>query len=384
MNLKTIQHHRYEKGLPQEGNFILGQKNGSNIFVYQAFNDSIADYAIKNQKFGGKDYSFERMTWIKPNFLWMMYRSDWAEKDNNQSRILAIEMTFEGFEELLANGVLTSYDKSYGDESTWRENLSNSNVRIQWDPDHNFKGEKLRRRAVQIGIKNEALQKFNNEFIKSIQDITSFVKEQKTKIDSGDEWFYVMNESIIEVNSALKKKFSIPEVFRTPFVEGIISEFNNTKTITQANFEKLLIDSDEPERDEFVGYVKNYKNPELSRYLLKTAIAYRRDDELGAFDCMCEDLLMFSYFASKNKDAIDLHLILEAKMVDFDTWCGFDGEMIFYPLGLQPTKEYIAANKDFLVENVEGFAPQTADYFIESFDEEYVYNQIHSRAFWYF
>lgn len=384
MNLKTIQHHRYEKGLPQEGNFILGQKNGANIFVYQAFNDSIADYAIKNQKFGGPDYSFDRMTWIKPNFLWMMYRSDWAEKDSNQSRILAIEMTFEGFEELLNNGVLTSYDKSYGDESTWRDNLSNSDVRIQWDPDHNFKGEKLQRRAFQIGIKNEALQKFNNEYIKSIQDITAFVKEQKTKIDSGNEWFYVMNESIIEVNSALKKKFSIPEVFRTPFVEGLISEFNNKKTIDQANFEKLLLYSDHPERDEFVGYVKNYKNTELSRYLLKTAIAYRRDDELGEFDCMCEDLLMFSYFASKNKDAIDLHLILEAKMVDFDTWCGFDGEMIFYPLGLQPTKEYIAANKEFLEENIEGFGLETADYFIESFDEEYVYKQIHSRAFWYF
>lgn len=384
MNLKTIQHHRYEKGLPQEGNFILGQKNGANIFVYQAFNDSIADYAIKNQKFGGLDYSFDRMTWIKPNFLWMMYRSDWAEKDSNQSRILAIEMTFEGFEELLNNGVLTSYDKSYGDESTWRDNLSNSDVRIQWDPDHNVKGEKLKRRAVQIGIKNEALQKFNNEYIKSIQDITAFVKEQKTKIDSGNEWFYVMNESIIEVNSALKKKFSIPEVFRTPFVEGLISEFNNKKTIDQANFEKLLLYSDHPERDEFVGYVKNYKNTELSRYLLKTAIAYRRDDELGEFDCMCEDLLMFSYFASKNKDAIDLHLILEAKMVDFDTWCGFDGEMIFYPLGLQPTKEYIAANKEFLEENIEGFGLETADYFIESFGEEYVYKQIHSRAFWYF
>jgi hypothetical protein len=32
-------------------------------------------------------------------------------------------MTFEGFEELLSEGVLTSYDKSFGDEQIWRENL---------------------------------------------------------------------------------------------------------------------------------------------------------------------------------------------------------------------------------------------------------------------
>jgi Domain of unknown function (DUF4291) len=98
-------------------------------------------------------------------------RSGWAEKDSNQNRILAIEMTFEGFEELLMESILTSYDKSLGEEQAWREKLNNSNVRIQWDPDHDFKEEKLKRRAVQIGIKNHALQKFNNEFIKSIQDI---------------------------------------------------------------------------------------------------------------------------------------------------------------------------------------------------------------------
>jgi len=211
MNLKTIPYNSYEKGLPLEGNFILGQRRADNIFVYQAFNDSIADHAIKHQKFGGQDYSFKRMTWIKPNFLWMMYRSGWAGKDSNQNRILAIEMTFEGFEKLLTEGVLTGYDTSYGDKQTWKEKLNSSNVRIQWDPDHDFRGNKLKRRAVQIGLKNVALQKFNNEYVKSIQDITGFVKEQKARIDTKKEDFLVIEESIIEVNSVLKKKFSISE-----------------------------------------------------------------------------------------------------------------------------------------------------------------------------
>ncbi|MFM7854759.1 MAG: DUF4291 family protein [Flammeovirgaceae bacterium] len=26
--------------------------------------------------------SLNRMTWMKPNFLWMMYRSGWATKHN--------------------------------------------------------------------------------------------------------------------------------------------------------------------------------------------------------------------------------------------------------------------------------------------------------------
>jgi hypothetical protein len=209
MNLQTIPYHSYEKGLPQEGNIILGQRRANHIFVYQAFNDRIADFAIKHQKFGGPAYSFNRMTWIKPNFLWMMYRSGWSEKDINQSRILAIEMTFEGFEELLNEGVLTSYDNSLGDEQIWREKLNNSQVRIQWDPDHDYKGDKLNRRAVQIGIKNEALQNFNDEFITSIQDITNFVKEQKKLIDLSIGDFLVIQEEVIEVNDQLKSKFSI-------------------------------------------------------------------------------------------------------------------------------------------------------------------------------
>ena len=209
MNIQTIPYHSYEKGLPQEGNFIIGQKRDNNIIVYQAFNNQIADYAVAKQRFGGQNYSFSRMTWIKPNFLWMMYRCGWAEKEN-QNRVLAIEMSLEGFEELLDKGVLTRFDKSYGAESDWVECLNKSDVRIQWDPDHNPQGEKLRRRAVQIGIKGNALQQFNNEFIKSITDITDFVKQQKINMVENEEAFLVADESIIEINSLLKEKFSIP------------------------------------------------------------------------------------------------------------------------------------------------------------------------------
>lgn len=57
-------------------------------------------------RFGGPDYKFERMTWIKTNFLWMMYRSGWATKPG-QNRILAIRISRDGFEEILANAFTT-------------------------------------------------------------------------------------------------------------------------------------------------------------------------------------------------------------------------------------------------------------------------------------
>ncbi len=48
------------------------------ILVYQAFKPEIGRYAVANQRFTGcEDYSPTRMTWIKTNFLWMMFRCAW-------------------------------------------------------------------------------------------------------------------------------------------------------------------------------------------------------------------------------------------------------------------------------------------------------------------
>ena len=54
--------------LPSEGEKIIAYYDVDNIVVYQAYKKEIADYAIKHQKLGGKEFSFNRMSWIKPNF----------------------------------------------------------------------------------------------------------------------------------------------------------------------------------------------------------------------------------------------------------------------------------------------------------------------------
>ncbi|MCR5103362.1 MAG: DUF4291 domain-containing protein, partial [Eubacterium sp.] len=66
------------------------------IRVYQAYNKHIAEEAISLGTFGSH-FSMNRMTWIKPSFLWMMYRCGWGEKEN-QEHILAIDITRDGFD----------------------------------------------------------------------------------------------------------------------------------------------------------------------------------------------------------------------------------------------------------------------------------------------
>ena len=153
------------------------------IRVYQAYNNEIADEALKLGKFGSK-FSLTRMTWIKPSFLWMMYRSGWASKQG-QERILAIDLKRGGFDEIVRNAVLSSFrEVSDLSKEEWKEKLENSEVRCQWDPDRDIYGNPIGRRAIQLGIKGETVRKYINDWIVNITYITDKVIGMRNNIQN--------------------------------------------------------------------------------------------------------------------------------------------------------------------------------------------------------
>ena len=214
MTLYTIPYPEYETALPQSGQHILGQLKGDNIIVYQAFNPQIAKYAVENQQFGGPAYSFSRMSWIKPNFLWMMYRAGWGGKPN-QERILAIEIGLDKFELILEQAVYSSFQPEvYPTKEDWEHAIDTSEVRLQWDPDHDPLGAKLQRRAIQLGMRGDILQSFATGWIKSIEDITAFVLEQGALAAGKDLTnLLVMQEVVVPVrNPAIVQKLKLDAV----------------------------------------------------------------------------------------------------------------------------------------------------------------------------
>jgi len=163
------------------GHKIYASYDEKNITVYQAYNDIIADYVVKNKKFLD-GFSFRRMTWIKPSFLWMMYRSGWGSKDG-QKRVLAIDIKRDVFDLFVTNAILSSFtDKLYNSKEEWRILLSKSDVRCQWDPERDIYGHSIDRRSVQIGIQGEMLYKYNDSII-NVLDITEKVSMIKKSID---------------------------------------------------------------------------------------------------------------------------------------------------------------------------------------------------------
>jgi len=142
------------------------------IRVYQAYSNEIADSALSNNRFVSPPFSFTRMTWIKPSFLWMMYRSGWAKKDPGQQRILAIDIAHEGFEWALAHSCVSHREPSVNEEA-YKDALATNPVRVQWDPERDLHHSPLPYRTIQIGLSGEAVRRYANEWITRITDVTS-------------------------------------------------------------------------------------------------------------------------------------------------------------------------------------------------------------------
>jgi hypothetical protein len=163
---------------PQSGRHILAQYDDESVIVYQAYQPSIGHFAARNGYFGG-DFSFSRMSWVKPGFLWMMFRNGWGTKDK-QEVTLAIRLKRSAFDDILAEAVPSTYTAAlYATEDAWKRALETSDVRMQWDPDHDPSGARLERRAIQLGLRGSILKHYAHDWIIDIEDISDFVQQQR-------------------------------------------------------------------------------------------------------------------------------------------------------------------------------------------------------------
>lgn len=168
------------------------------ITVYQAFKPVIATYfATHGYLTGCKEFSMDRMTWVKPGFLWMMHRSGWASK-KDQEHVLAIHVQHNTFIDWMRVGILSSHKPARspsGEEediehrAEWKRQLENSDVRVQWDPDHEpAHGHPLARRVIQIGLRGEAVRQYADKesgVVVAVEDITTFAKRERERLQSG-------------------------------------------------------------------------------------------------------------------------------------------------------------------------------------------------------
>jgi Domain of unknown function (DUF4291) len=238
------------------------------IRVYQAYSDQIADSALHHQTFVSPPFSMTRMTWIKPSFLWMMYRAGWGDKDEGQKRILSIDIAHEGFAWAIANSC-PSHAEPGMSQDEWKRALASSPVRVQWDPERDLFHNPLAHRSIQLGLSGEAVKLYTAEWIKSISDLTGLTHRIHAAVLNGD----------IELARAMLPR-------ERPYPAGM-----NPKKYIESERERLLA-TDHQDHEEIVGelqrFPENASVPYLRKaILLKAQLKYLGYDDYGSFYKKC-------------------------------------------------------------------------------------------------
>lgn len=101
------------------------------VRIYQAFPVEIAEEAVRLGTFGSH-FKMQRMSWIKPSFL----------------------------------AVASTFNKSgFTDYNEWQQQVKQSDIRCQWDPERDIYGNPLDYRSVQLGLRGSALYEYVHNWI---------------------------------------------------------------------------------------------------------------------------------------------------------------------------------------------------------------------------
>lgn len=164
---------------------IRARYTDTTVTVYQAYTPAIGVPAARHGRFPAS-WKRERMTWIKPSFLWMMYRCGWGQKEN-QETVLAVEIAREGFEWALLNSALSHYKPGvHADRDTWKQALRAAPARVQWDPERDLHLNPLEHRSLQLGLSGEASRRYADEWTAAITDVTPLAHEVHDLVREGD------------------------------------------------------------------------------------------------------------------------------------------------------------------------------------------------------
>ncbi|MFF8592446.1 DUF4291 domain-containing protein [Streptomyces sp. NPDC015220] len=185
---------------------IRALHTASTVTVYQAYAPEIGVPAAQKGRFP-EVWRRNRMTWIKPSFLWMMYRCGWGTKEG-QETVLAVEISREGFEWALAHSCLSHYEQGlHADHATWKRDVKRAPARVQWDPERDLHLQPLAHRSLQLGLAGEAARRYADEWIVSITDVTPLAHTVHAHVRDGEldaarrllprERPYLVNEGVL-------------------------------------------------------------------------------------------------------------------------------------------------------------------------------------------
>ena len=181
------------------------------ITIYQAYPPAVADAALAAGRFV-PPFSFHRMTWIKPSFLWLMHRSNWGLK-SGQERVLAVRLKRSGWEKALSLAVHTTFVPGvFATPEEWAEQFAAAAVHLQWDPERSLRGAGLPHSSIQVGLSRHVIREYVDEWVVRIEDATPRVRKmydlmQFGKTDQAKR--HLPPERVYPVDSVLARRLHL-------------------------------------------------------------------------------------------------------------------------------------------------------------------------------
>lgn len=192
---------------------IRADYDEKSIVVYQAFSAAIAKPALEAQRFVSP-FSLDRMTWIKPSFLWLMHRSNWGQK-SGQEYTLAIRIKRSGWDEALRLGVLTSPETAIHESTEdWSKEFESAKVHVQWDTERSLRGAGLDHYSIQVGLSRHLIREYAESWVMQIDDVSQLVRKMYTQMRSGQAEKLkklLPAERVYPVNSAVAHRLGVTE-----------------------------------------------------------------------------------------------------------------------------------------------------------------------------
>ena len=108
---------------------------------------------------------------------------NWGQLDDC---VLAVYVDRKALFELLDESVSAKYEPiQYPQKREWDKAVRAADVLTQWDPEYDLCDHRMKRMAIQIGLRGNALRTYASDLILQVSDVSGFVRQQRTLRHGG-------------------------------------------------------------------------------------------------------------------------------------------------------------------------------------------------------
>lgn len=125
-------------------------------------------------------------------------------------------------------------------------------------------------------------------------------------------------------------------------IENLLEEFENNRSLSIHSIKYIQTDNEIGKK--LINHFRKNKNRDFALCLIDNLTEIRNQPYPNGYEMETETLMFSAYLLGLHQNVEDSLKIWKTKTTDFDTYCGFDIQLVVFA-GVEKTIEYLKANK---------------------------------------